>query len=121
MDEAEHYHRLAFIRHGTLIASGSPADIKHRKMQGQLLEIAPYDSPKAVKVPRKAAEQGTLQLREVTMYGPLVHVIGSKLDQQKESIAAVLRERGVAPGDAAVIEPSLEDGLLVCIWQATCR
>ncbi|MGD2179002.1 MAG: AAA family ATPase, partial [Anaerolineae bacterium] len=40
MDEAEHCHRLALIQRGAMIACGSPEEIKHEKMKGQVLEIA---------------------------------------------------------------------------------
>ncbi len=115
MDEAEHCHRLAFIRRGQLIASGSPEAIKRQEMRGQVLEIAPDDTPKAVKVLRKAAESGALPLQEVEMYGPLVHVVGQDIDQQKEAIAAVLRESSVTPGAMTIIEPSLEDVFIECM------
>jgi ABC-2 type transport system ATP-binding protein len=115
MDEAEHCHRLAFIRRGRLIASGSPEEIKRQEMEGQVLEIAPDDTPKAVKLLRKAAESGALPLREVTMFGPLVHVGGRGIEQQREAIAALLRENGVEPGDMSIIEPSLEDVFIECM------
>jgi ABC-2 type transport system ATP-binding protein len=84
MDEAEHCHRLAFIQHGKLIASGSPESIKRDVMLGQVLEIAPDDTRKAVKALRAAREAGDVSLREVAMYGPLVHVTGTRLEQQRE-------------------------------------
>ena len=115
MEEAEHCHRLAFIRRGRLTASGSPETIKQEQMKGQVLEIAPDDTPRAVRVLRSAAQSGTLPLREVTMYGPLVHVVGSDLDQRTDAIAALLREHGIAPGDITIIEPSLEDVFIECM------
>lgn len=115
MDEAEHRHRLAFIRRGRLIASGSPEKIRRQRMKAQVLEITPDDTPRAVKPLRRTAERGTLSLREVSMYGPLAHVVGTAIDQQKEAIADVLREANAAPGDVSVIEPSLEDVFVECM------
>ena len=109
MDEAEHCHRLAFIRRGQLIAVGSPADIKRQHMLGRVLELSPDDTAAAVRVLRRAAENGELPVQEVAMYGPMVHVVGSDVDQRQEEIASVLREAGVEPGAMTVIEPSLED------------
>lgn len=115
MEEAEHCHRLAFMRGGQLIASGSPEEIKRRQMRGQVLEIASQETPKAVKVLRRAASSGALPLEEVTMYGPFVHVVGQNLEQQKEAIGEALRENGVSWSDMAVIEPSLEDVFVECM------
>jgi ABC-2 type transport system ATP-binding protein len=109
MDEAEQCHRLAFIQHGKLIASGSPAEIKQRMMSGEVLEIAPSDATQAVTVLRAARDSGRLPLEEVELYGSLVHVVAPQVQQQQQAIAAELREAGLQPGEMALIEPSLED------------
>ncbi len=118
MDEAEHCHRLAFIQHGKLIASGSPESIKRDVMPGQVLEIAPDDTPKAVQVLRKARAAGALSsiaLHEIAMYGPLVHVTGEHVERHQQAIATVLRRAGVTPGEMTLIEPSLEDVFIACM------
>jgi ABC-2 type transport system ATP-binding protein len=115
MDEAERCHRLAFIQRGKLIAEGSPAEIKHNVMHGQVLEIKPGDTPQAVKVLRAASEAGSLPLDDVAMYGDLVHVIGQDVAQQQAAIAETLRQAGVEPGEMTVIEPSLEDVFIACM------
>jgi ABC-2 type transport system ATP-binding protein len=115
MDEAEHCHRLAFIQRGALIAYGSPEAIKHEKMKGQVLEIAPDNTPRALKVLQSASESGKLPLQEVAMYGPLVHAVGEQIEQQKDAIAAELRKAGVEPGQMVVIEPTLEDVFIECM------
>jgi len=115
MDEAEHCHRLALIQRGKLIASGSPEEIKRDVMRGQVLEIAPADTPKAVKVLRAAAESGKLPLAEVAMYGALVHVVAPDMERHREAIAAELRRADIEPGDMAIIEPSLEDVFIACM------
>jgi ABC-2 type transport system ATP-binding protein len=115
MDEAEHCHRLAFIQRGKLIAHGSPEEIKRDLMHGQVLEIAPADAAKAVKVLRAARESGRLPLEEVVMYGSLVHVVAPQTGRHQEAIAAELVQAGVEPGNMAVIEPSLEDVFIACM------
>ena len=115
MDEAEHCHRLAFIQRGRLIASGSPEEIKRDVMRGQVLEIAPTDTPKAVKVLRAARDSGRLPLEEIAMYGALVHVVAQNMKQHQEAIAAELRRADVEPGNMAIIEPSLEDVFIACM------
>jgi len=115
MDEAEHCHQLAFIQRGKLISTGSPAEIKQDVMHSQVLEIAPDDTPKAVKTLRAACEAGNLPLEEVAMYGPLVHVTAPQMKQHQDAIAATLRRVGVEPGEMTIIEPSLEDVFIACM------
>ena len=115
MDEAEHCHRLAFIQRGKIIAHGSPEEIKRDTMRGQVLEIVPTDTAKAVKVLRAARESGKLPLEEVAMYGALVHVVAPQMEQYQEAIAAELCQADVEPGDMAIIEPSLEDVFIACM------
>ena len=115
MDEAEHCHRLALIQRGKLIACGSPEEIKRDVMRGQVLEIAPTDTPRAVKVLRAARESGRLPLEEVALYGSLVHVVAPDMSQYRDAIAAELRRADVEPGPMAIIEPSLEDVFIACM------
>ncbi|MFQ6102324.1 MAG: ABC transporter ATP-binding protein [Anaerolineae bacterium] len=115
MDEAEHCHRLAFIQRGRLIACGSPEEIKRDMMRGQVLELAPSDTPKAIKVLRAARKSGRLPLEEVAMYGALMHVVAPQMERYQEAIAAELRRASIEPGDMAIIEPSLEDVFIACM------
>jgi ABC-2 type transport system ATP-binding protein len=115
MDEAEHCQRLAFIQRGQLIAYGSPEAIKRDMMQGQVLEVAPTDTTRAIQVLRAARDAGRLPLEEVSMYGSLVHVVAREMEQHRKSIAAELRRAGIEPGNMAVIEPSLEDVFIACM------
>ncbi|MGD2143884.1 MAG: ABC transporter ATP-binding protein [Anaerolineae bacterium] len=115
MDEAEHCHRLAFIQRGELIAMGSPEEIKRDVMSGGVLEINSDNTARAMQVLRAASEEGRLPLDEVTMYGPLVHVTGSELEQHRDAIAAELRQANVELREISVIEPSLEDVFIECM------
>lgn len=115
MDEAEHCHRLAFIQHGKLIASGSPAEIKRRMMPGEVLEIAPSDAVQAVKALRAAQAAGELDVSEVELYGSLVHVVAPEIHARQATIQAVLQAAGVKPGSMTRIEPSLEDVFIACM------
>ncbi len=109
MDEAEHCHRLAFIQRGKIIAYGSPAAIKSEMMRGQVLEIAPSDAVKAVKVLRAAQESGALPIEEVELYGSLVHVVAPDMKKRQRDIERELRRAGIRAAHADIIEPSLED------------
>ncbi len=109
MDEAEHCHRLAFIQRGKIIAYGSPQEIKHEKMVGQVLEIEPSDAIQTIQLLRAAQESGELPVDEIELYGSLVHVVAPEVQTHQPAIEYQLREAGIDPGSMAVIEPSLED------------
>ena len=115
MDEAEHCHRLAFIQRGKLIACGSPEEIKREVMHGQVLEISPSDTEGAVKVLRAARSSGRLPLTEVEMYGSLVHVVISGVEEPSKVIESELIQANINPGQIVIIEPSLEDVFIACM------
>jgi ABC-2 type transport system ATP-binding protein len=109
MEEAEHCHRLAFIRTGKIIATGSPDELKGAFENGEVLELAPSNPAQAVRILREAHERGKLELENIEIYGSLVHMIGPNLGDKQEQIINELRDAGIDPGSAAMIEPSLED------------
>ena len=109
MDEAEHCHRLAFIQRGRIIAYGSPANIKAEMMSGQVLEIAPSDAVEAVQVLRAAQASGSVPIKEVELYGSLVHVVAPDIKKHQRAILRELRRAGIRSAQADIIEPSLED------------
>jgi ABC-2 type transport system ATP-binding protein len=115
MDEAEHCHRLAFIQRGQIIAYGSPEQIKREKMRGQVLEIAPSDTIKTVKVLRAVQEAGKLPLEEVELYGSLVHVVAPEMEKHQSGIETVLSEADIVIQQMEVVEPSLEDVFIACM------
>jgi len=115
MDEAEHCHRLALIQRGKIIASGSPNEMRNQGMHGQVLEIAPSDSARAVKILRAAKADGRLPLESVELYGSLVHVIADGVESLQEAIARELKRSAIESGRMAVIEPSLEDVFIACM------
>jgi ABC-2 type transport system ATP-binding protein len=115
MDEAEHCHRLAFIQRGSIIAYGSPEQIKSEMMHGQVLEIAPADTAKTVRVLREARRAGRLPLEEIEMYGSLVHVVAPEMETLTHAITTELRRANIDTGQMAIIEPSLEDVFIACM------
>ncbi len=112
MDEAEHCHRLALIQRGSLIATGSPTEIKQEMMRGEVLEIATTNAIETMRLLREASETNRLPLAEVELYGSLVHVVAPEMASVQHGIAELLREAGIEPQAMAVIEPSLEDAFI---------
>ncbi|MEE9187865.1 MAG: ABC transporter ATP-binding protein [Anaerolineales bacterium] len=109
MDEAEHCHRLAFIQHGKIIATGSPEQIKNEMMPGQVLEFAPSDTEKTIRVLRSANADGRLPIHDVELYGSFIHVIVPNMEKSQPAIVAELRNANIDPGQMTLVEPSLED------------
>jgi hypothetical protein len=84
-------------------------------MTGQVLEIAPSDAEKTVKILRSTQKTHKLPLEEVELYGSLVHIVGNNIAHYQDSIAELLRESSIKPGDMTIIEPSLEDVFIACM------
>ncbi len=102
MDEAEHCDRLAFIYHGRIIARGSPADIKHEQMLGQVLEIHTDRVIEAL-----VAVEASPLVREAALYGTSIHALVERADAG--ALAAYLRGLGFEVQGVEPILPSLED------------
>lgn len=115
MDEAEHCHRLAFIQRGSLIASGSPQEIKRDVMPDDVLEISTAHPIAALNTLQEAATAGRLPLQEVELYGSLIHAVGPDMASAQVAIGAELRSAGIEPQEMAIINPSLEDVFIACM------
>ena len=108
MDEAEHCQRLAFILDGRIIAYGSPAEIKAKTFQNNILEIVPRDPKEMINKLQKEAQIGTLPIDGVELYGSFVHVFSEdpKIDKK---VARLLKKEKILFEQMTMIEPSLED------------
>jgi len=115
MEEAEHCQRLAFIQSGKIIAMGTLHEIKENVMEGQVLELSPDDPDRAVSVLRSARDKGRLQIKEIALYGALVHVVLDDPEKQYVEIVTELGRAGIHPGSSSYIEPSLEDVFISCM------
>ena len=104
MDEAEHCQNLVFIQRGTLVATGSPEDIKIEHMRGDVVEIDCDDAGEAVPLLRD------LQLfDEVALYGALIHVVTNNTAAHIPLIQKTLTDHGLTITSIERIAPSLED------------
>ena len=115
MDEAEHCQRLAFIQRGSIIAYGSPDQIKREMMDGEVLEIEPRDAGCAIKTLQDAQARGDLPPGEVALYGSLVHIVAPEIDEHLDTISEILKQAGCDVRGMAIIEPSLEDVFIACM------
>jgi len=110
MDEAEHCHRLAFIQHGKLVATGSPEKIKAEKMQGQVLEIDCSAPDVAMGILRRAD-----LFNEVSLYGALIHVVAVDVSSFKTQIGKLLEKEAIKVRSMQEIAPSLEDVFIASV------
>jgi ABC-2 type transport system ATP-binding protein len=117
MDEAEHCHRLAFIQDGRVIAYGSPEEIKQDTIRGSVFEIGvdtPGEALSAIRL-EKDESQGTI--REVELYGSLIHVFGQGKAETERQVKEILDRNQIQVNYMEEIDPSLEDVFISCMHQ----
>ena len=112
MDEAEHCDRLAMIYNGTLIALGSPQELKTRTVVGILLEVQAQPVMTALEVLDTAPG-----VKDVTIFGSALHLIAEDADAIP-AIREYLTTRAVTVTSIEPIQPSLEDVFVALIEQA---
>jgi ABC-2 type transport system ATP-binding protein len=105
MDEAEHCQSLVFIQRGTLVAQGSPEEIKVTQMRGEVVEIdCNNEADQAIPLLR-----GLNIFEEVALYGALIHVVTNNPAEHIPLIKKTLTEHGLQINSIDRIAPSLED------------
>jgi ABC-2 type transport system ATP-binding protein len=104
MDEAEYCDRLALIYRGTVIATGTPYELKTRHMDGHVIEIACEHPQEAM-----AVLDDMPDVREVALFGRGVHAVVADSEALAPRIRSRLRESGWSDVDLRRITPCLED------------
>jgi len=105
MDEAEHCNTIAMMHNGRLIAMGGPDELKATRMPGTLLELDCDPLMRALDV-----LPGQPGIREVAVYGVLLHVVTDDPAQQAiPRIRTLLESQGIMVRHLEPILPSLED------------
>ncbi len=107
MDEAEYCNRIALIDRGTLVALGSPAELKRGSLGGELLRIecSPLDHA-------LAALHGCPLVKDVAVFGSTLHVLVDDAAARREPLVAYLADHGVRGTQATRIDPTLEDAFV---------
>ncbi|MFA5146995.1 MAG: ABC transporter ATP-binding protein [Candidatus Omnitrophota bacterium] len=104
MDEAENCNRMVLIYHGTIIAAGTPQEMKTKCMKDEVLEITLADSQDWLD--RISRIDG---VKEAALFGAAIHAV---VYDSSKAIPAIKRSlEGAKIGDFSVdkIMPSLED------------
>jgi ABC-2 type transport system ATP-binding protein len=102
IDEAEHADRVALMLAGKMIALAPPRELRESGLHGTLFEVDAEPAVDALDfLPTVAG------VREVTLYGTLLHVLVDGLEA--DDLTATLRNKGITVNDVRGIKPSLED------------
>lgn len=104
MDEAEFCNRIALINRGSLVALGSPVELRHHALGGELLRVDGSPLGRMLELLR-----GYPGARDTAIFGNSVHVLVDRADDHLGPLRAQLETQGVAGLVVQRIDPSLED------------
>lgn len=109
MDEAEHCHRLAFIQRGEIIASGSPSEIKQKKIRNKILELTPRYTDELIKLLNQLKASDRNIFDEFEFFGSQIHVISNNPKILMQILKNKITLDDASPVKMEIIDPSLED------------
>lgn len=104
MDEAEYCNRIALISAGTLVALGSPSELKQHAVHGDLL-LVDCDDPGTLLVALEKAPH----VRDAAPFGSSLHLLVDQAATDLPQIQAYLAGKGLRWTHIEPIAPSLED------------
>jgi len=104
MDEAEYCHRVALINQGRLIAIGTPDELKHTALGGELLLIECDSLGQALAMLQQAP--GVI---DCSVFGDALHVLVADVEKSLHDLPALLEQKNLKIIRIARIRPSLED------------
>ena len=103
LDEAERCNRVGLIHQGSLLATGTPAEVK-RLMPGVILEIQSADPRTATALLREQMPRCS-----VGLYGDRMHLVADEPDAAQKQARDILARAGIEVSNVRYIEPGLED------------
>ncbi len=109
MDEAERCTRIGLMYAGSLIATGTPAEIK-QLIPGHLLELTPSNFEQAQALVSQM--EGVLQ---VQTYGEKLHVFVDHVPLRRGQIESALAAAGIAHSGLREIEAHMEEAFITLI------
>ncbi|MBT1076272.1 ABC transporter ATP-binding protein [Geobacter grbiciae] len=104
MDEAEYCDRLALIYRGELIALGTPAELKTRFMEEEIVEVRCSQPQDAMETIEAIPGMG-----HAALFGRTLHVVAQRADEAIPAIQESLTVGGFTVDGIERIVPSLED------------
>ncbi len=109
LDEAEYCNDIILINAGSLIASGSPMELKTRHITTPLLEVTLAEGEIVEALEAVRAEPWAI---ETSVFGTRLHVMVEDEATGRAQLRALLTSRGSRPKTIDRIIPSLEDVFL---------
>jgi len=104
MDEAENCNRLVMIYHGTMIAMGSPEEMKTKTMKQEILEII---MPQAQVWLEKISRLGSV--KDTALFGVNIHAVVYDAQKAALEIGNLFASQGIGGYSVNKIKASLED------------
>jgi drug efflux transport system ATP-binding protein len=104
MEEAERCNRIGFIHSGSMVALGTPSELKAKRMEAEVVSLAGSD---LYAIYRKL--KGTDLVIDVNIYGNDVHAVVADAATALPAIRSHLAAAGLELTSAAAIPPSIED------------
>jgi ABC-2 type transport system ATP-binding protein len=104
MDEAENCNRLVMIYHGTMIAVGSPEEMKTKIMKNEILEVI---MPSAEQWLEKIAKIAAI--KETALFGVNIHVVTFDARAAEVELRKLFDSQGLTGYAIKKIKASLED------------
>ncbi len=104
MDEAENCNRMVMSYHGTMIAMGTPEEMKTRFMKNDIVEIImPYAENWTYKVSELKS------VKDTALFGANIHAVCYDANKAIEDIKSLFERAGVKIYSLRRIPASLED------------
>ncbi|MBC8436631.1 MAG: ABC transporter ATP-binding protein [Candidatus Omnitrophica bacterium] len=104
MDEAENCNRMVLIYHGTIIAAGTPEEMKTKNMKNEVVEIALPNSQDWLD--RVSKIEG---VKEAALFGATIHTVVYDSSKAIPAIRDFLEKEKAGEFSVNKILPSLED------------
>ncbi len=102
MDEAERFHRVAFMHEGALIAVDTPSALK-RRLDGKVVEITAHPQKMAAEAARAAGAS------DVQIFGDRLHIMVEDGERAIPGLRSGIERAGVRVSDVRPASPGLED------------
>ena len=107
MDEAEYCNRVALINRGSIVALDTPERIRHRALDGELVEIRGAPLGRMLELLSTYA-----RARDVAVFGSVLHALLGHAAQERGPLVEFLVAHGIADAAVERIEPTLEDAFV---------
>jgi ABC-2 type transport system ATP-binding protein len=104
MEEAEYCNRLALIFRGKIVALGTPTELKHGFMQGDLLLVECSPLGPALELVRTAPS-----VLDAAVFGNALHLVVENAETGAPQVQSFLAAHKINVGHIEKIRPSLED------------